>query len=420
MEKGTRKLLEQIKEQNYKNYPIENTLLMDATDYIKNNYFKHLALVLTQKGDVSKEQRCLFSRMLEGVKSENGIEEYIRQAYEVEIGHYLEFMEQMREMEVKYRFLLDALLLVCCSSPDKEQMELVAAFMESLKIPYEEAEGICKIGKSILEQDEGIYWQYIISSAVSMNSQVYEDYTHKFMGDYISVGNKTIELMFVEKKEVDKRFLAENKVPFSETNAGGISFSEKERVVIQNAVLSVGYTGFLFVDCKEILFDNCYFVGRGRPESVKFHNTHTVTFHNCEFMDFTRYAVVVENQKNDGIVSFLDCSFENCYSFGCDYHQDWQEIGAVIHSSGGYCGFLLERCKFDKCGYVNRGNTHSSAIILNRKATVRNCTFRQCWGYYDTCTVNDNKIDPEDPQRTLFVPGTIDENNTITDSANFS
>lgn len=161
---------------------------------------------------------------------------------------------------MKYRFLLDALLLVCCSSPDKEQMELVSAFMESLNIPYEEAEGICKIGKSILEQDAGIYWQYIISSAVSMNSRVYEDYTHKFTGDYISVEDKKtiIILAFAEKKEVDERFMRDNNIPYV-LSANGIDFSVKKRVVIRNAVLSVGYAGFEFHYCTEILLKTVVF-----------------------------------------------------------------------------------------------------------------------------------------------------------------
>ncbi len=167
------------------------------------------------------------------------------------------------------------------------------------------------------------------------------------------------------------------------------------------------------------IVENCCFSGRGGHDRVSFYDSHTVTFHNCEFRDFTSYVVVVVNEKNYGTVSFLNCSFENCYLYESRRRDEWRKIGAIIHADGTN-EFLLDRCSFVRCGVVNEDNYFSSAIILNEKATVNNCFFHKCWGYHNTHVVNVNNIDPEDPKRTLFAPGTMDENNTIEDSANFS
>lgn len=157
MEGRSSRLLEQIKKQNYRNYPIKNALLESETDYIKNNYFRHLALTLTQKGEASENQRYLFSRMIEGVEAEDKIEDYLRQAMDIEIDQYIEFMDQLKEKEIRYRFLLDAALIICCDIHTEEQEELLACFMETLKISLADAAFICETTRNVLKQDRDRY-----------------------------------------------------------------------------------------------------------------------------------------------------------------------------------------------------------------------------------------------------------------------
>lgn len=128
------KLCDYIDKNRAKNYPIHNNFLSDETDYIKNAYFKMLAVILQQGNEIGAGQRNLFERQIVGANCDYSMADYFRQALDIKIDEYVDFTEQCKEMSVKYRFILDALLLTAVDSKDESQIKLVASFVESLKI----------------------------------------------------------------------------------------------------------------------------------------------------------------------------------------------------------------------------------------------------------------------------------------------
>lgn len=410
MEGKTRKLLEQIKKSNFANYPISNALLTNETDYIKNNYFRHLALVLTQKGEVSENQRYLFSRLLVGANAESDIEEYLRQALDIEIEQYVEFMSQMREKELRYRFLLDATLITCCDAYDAEQQELLAAFMESLKMPLREAEFLCAISRSILEQDKEGYWGQIQENEDIVFRNFAQEYTREYAGEYlVSVNDEKFFLYFPEKKKITKKFLT------SEGVRNGV-INGFEEVRICNGVFDVTTEDLLIQGCKKVAIENCEF--QGGEGGINLINNDKIKFSNCMFTDFRKRALRVTCHA-DAFIWVYNCCFEKCRMY--DSHVDnWPAKGGVIWSDYA-CSFRLEGTIFRKCGVTNDYGYPSSAIILNQKANVKNCTFKDCWGdSYDRFSEKKKIIiDSPSRYRTLFAKGSIDEGNTITNSAEF-
>lgn len=153
-----KKLCEYMDRNKAKNYPIYNQYLNQETDYIKNAYFKMLAVIL-QQAEISNEQRNLFGRMIAGMATDYTEEDYLRQALEIEIKEYVDFSEQCKEMDLKYRFLLDALLLTALDNKDQDQLSLVANFMEALKLQKNEVKYLSMLARSILEQSSLLYIQ---------------------------------------------------------------------------------------------------------------------------------------------------------------------------------------------------------------------------------------------------------------------
>ena len=49
-------LLKTIRETGYQNHPIENPALAEQTDYIRDGYFRMLALILVEGGEVTEGQ----------------------------------------------------------------------------------------------------------------------------------------------------------------------------------------------------------------------------------------------------------------------------------------------------------------------------------------------------------------------------
>lgn len=323
MEGKTRKLLEQIKKSNFANYPISNALLTNETDYIKNNYFRHLALVLTQKGEVSENQRYLFSRLLAGANAESDIEEYLRQAFDIEIGQYIEFMNQMKEKELRYRFLLDAVLVTCCDVYDAEQQELLAAFMESLKMPLKEAEFLCAIGRSILEQDEVEYWEQIRKNEEVAFHNFAKEYALGYAGEYLeSVSKDSLLLYFPKKWDITKEFLISRRVQNGIINGF-------EEVRIYNGVFDVTMEDLLVNGCEKVLFENCEF--HGGECGINLFDDKECMFKNCAFMSFEKRAIRVSCDTNAS-VQFYNCKFEECYLYEERYnmYNFWEKRG------GGY------------------------------------------------------------------------------------
>ena len=167
-----KKLNQHINKKKYDNYPIKNILLENESDYIKNNYFKMLAVILQQGTEITDIQSKLFKRMLSGVNTEYTIEDYFRQALEIEINEFIDFTNQCSDMVLKYRFVIDAILLICCDKKDDKQIELAVSFMEFLKLKKEEIEYLSKLCKSILEQDSEAYWEAEISD-IKINDLLY-------------------------------------------------------------------------------------------------------------------------------------------------------------------------------------------------------------------------------------------------------
>lgn len=157
-------------------YPIKNDDLANSTDYIKNGYLKMLAVVLQQAEDISASQINVFRRIIEGAETDKTAEDFLRMALEIEVEDYIEFTNECKELSLKYRWVLDILILTYVRKQDIKQVTLVAQFCESLEISKNELKYIATMAGAIISMNEADCVTAYEIKEESIPDNVFSDY----------------------------------------------------------------------------------------------------------------------------------------------------------------------------------------------------------------------------------------------------
>ena len=408
-------LIDKIKDIGYRNYPIDNHLLREENDFIKNGYFKLLALVLLQGGEASEGQRYLFERLIIGADADYKAEDYMRDAMNLEIDDYIEYTDTLKDHSVstiKYRLLADAIILAFCDGNGDKETELIAAYMESVGITKEEAEYLCRLCRSILEQDGKRFVACELNALKGCDIAAFYTYADYFIKDKIYSDDNHIilygsgktlkpEIIFGDKEVTNSTIKITNTV---------IDLSEDAPVADNSTINILMDMAFHFVETGQykidllhcgVLFENCTFVNDFRPINLR--GMTAVAFQGCKFLNF-RQSIIYAATSDCG-VQFLDCEFENCY-FKSEFRGHWAWL------LDGDMTLDIDGCKFTHCGGLSDPN-----VIINNgsNSSVRNSVFKDCHGYY-----SDDKPDPDSKNSApLFSDKAQNINNTLENSAKF-
>ncbi len=420
------KLSKDLGHTTIKSYPVPNQGLQNSTDYLKNTYLKMLAVLLQQPLEIHPSQECLFIRIVEGAKAEYSVQDYVRQALEVDIKEFEEFVSHFTGYLLRFRFILDAVLLCFVSKAEKSQIQLLAAYIEALALEKEEIQYLLEAAKYILEQDVKGYMEREELLPNSIPDNYFQEYLALFATGKETVVHNSEERLWIKcfsKQELDLE-------PYIEKPDDGISkyfnntHIRQKRIYIENIKykLPEGGGGIFFDNNKKVIFKNCEFVGGDNYFvlcDVKY-----VFFLNCHFIGFTkgvvREAALLLNRKYE--FHFEHCIFENCRYQYKDYQQQWGELGVIVSKEYEveHAVNYFSECEFRSCVGLNNSYTYKSAILCQGKAEVYGCKFVDCWNYHDTNKIDPAKIDPDDPKRTLFQVGTLEVDSTVINSAKVS
>lgn len=391
-------LCEYIDKNRVKNYPIYNNFLSDETDYIKNAYFKMLAVILQQGGEIGVGQCNLFERQIVGVNCDYSAADYFRQALDIEIDEYVNFTDQCKDMPVKYRFILDALLLTAVDSKDVSQIKLIASFVESLKISKDELQYLALLAKAFLEQSLADYVSAEQHCSTNVPNNVAKEYIGAMIQGHIC-SNDTMTIIHSSRSndiDLDKlNVVAERNTPI---------------IKLANVEVNLAQYPLTFEGYDEVIIENCIFEGEKYP--ICFTDCRKVVVKSSAFKGFSKFALV---ESNIGEMEIRDTQFENCIYKYDRYSDDWKEIGCVIHSdypSRNGRNHLI-RCSFKECGGRNTAHYYTSAFISNIKSELDECYFENCWHYCEY-----HGIDPESPARRMFTADSHAIHCTVTNSAN--
>ena len=391
-----RELISYIEKTKALDFKIERSDLMRETDYTKNLYFKLLAVLLIQGDEIQPGQKNLFERLIAGANCDYEMHDYICQALNIEIDEYVEFMKQNKETELRYAFVLDALLLITINGIQDEQLILAAHYIEALKIENASVKYLCKLTKAILEQDAV---QYMYCDSIRPNNVsniIGKNYITEDIEPGIWKNGSEILLYATELSVVDDRLLDE------------IVKSDYSVVHMKNISVKPFQHKFLFKNHKKIIFENCFFDSN---EAINIVNCDEVEIIGCRFCDFSfRVFQVMDVPK----ILMKDTSFENCI-LSCDKYKSWECSACVIFSDGKSEITYVENCIFENCRVENRGAGAPSYILLNRVSSVKKSKIINCTGiYYFT---NGDGYKAEDSK--LFGETSVNNECVIKDSCKF-
>lgn len=397
-------LCEYLDENTAEQYPVLNKELADNTDYIKNGYLKMLAVVLQQSGEISNAQLEMFRRIVAGAETEKRAEDFLRMALEIEVEDYIRFTVECKELELRYRWILDAIILTCTQERTKEQLRLIAHFCEAYEVSKEELEYIAMMAKAIVCMREEDYVTAYEMQANSVPDSVFSDYMYLILDDCICCNEHMTIFRPTYREEVTAQALER------------IGETDTPCITIIGAVIDMSTCKIAFSDKQKVILEDCCFTG-GNKNAVNFVSCGEVIIKKCLFNNFSSRTLIFNEVAS---VVIEDCEFLEC-RFKYNTSSDaWKALGGVIYSekptSIGRCDLI--GTSFEKCGGINVNNYYRyyrSAIISNIKCVVDGCNFNNCWNYGLM-----NNIDPEDERRTMFVKASSATNCSYENTAVFN
>lgn len=393
------KLVEYLESNNAKEYPIGNKQLQDMEDYIVNGYFKLLATVLQQGGRGLDSQTELYKRWLAGAKVSTDMEEYIRQALAITVDEAVTFLIECRSLDIRYRLVLDMLVMITCDTKEESQTKLVALYCEALHITKSELTYMTKLAKAIVTMDSELLAdveeeaiQKKIASAMTGTLTEYATlvaptgiYSNKQMTVIRQVSGNTLSTDILDKINTFT-------TPIVKIAAACISVATYELCIAGNV--------------KHLILEDCDISG-GDAYAIYVGYLEQITIQKCHFYNFNTRVL----EGLTGMATIVESSFTDCYRVYC---EPWSHKcnGGVIEGGG---SLALYRTIFNSCGGKNQRDYGSGNIIANsNNVVIEDCQFTNCWSYgYN------NRYDKRQEPRyfTLFPIGTKATNCTVEDSA---
>ena len=417
--------------------PFENPALKNRTDYLSDGYFKTLALIPSaQDSGITDGQRAALSRMLAGA-GESFRPEIIAQARKMSLNEYAEYMDNLKVLPLRYRFALDAVLLACCGSQDEDALKVAASMLDSLRIDRATAEYLCALAKSVLQQDSEALWRArSMEKHADCEEGLFYDYIRQFIKDWVFVSDTRIDIRFLERKSIET--IPHGVLVHMESIANSTSNERRtayfENVYFPGSKSSGRHHDWAFRNYDKITFKRCTFY-RNEPASftdfdpkrfkpwdswtrcLYFADVNRIQFEECGFYNCKGVMIGEKNVQN---ASFEKCRFENCLLLHMGGYG-WSPLGALIHDDGTLGTNTICHSEFVDCGGIGKQLIEVSAFLSNCKCIVKGNRFVRCRHYCGTTRIDPKKTDNEKGKKaTLFLPGTVDEYNTLINSVKIS
>lgn len=286
------KIRKVMDEMRIEKYEINNPQLAAMDEYTKTLYLKILCTVVQYDNNSSEMQIEYLKRIVEGMKVDETIEEVMKKGLGISETDIQEFVNIMRENEIRYYFALEAILLIQMGNAGKNNYEYIAELIDLCNITKNELKCLTFVVKSVLEQNSDYFENAKEIMPDSMEQVSWMPYMENYYAGAI-MDNK-----------IEKYYTAPD-VSILEGVDLPIIFNE-EKVTFHNNIINLREMMY-FKGCREIVFQNCKFIGE--KAKLKINNAGSVRFENCSFSQFKNRVVEISN-TNEMIVR--NCKFNEC------------------------------------------------------------------------------------------------------------
>lgn len=379
-------------------HQLEVLAIKGLAEHDKNVYMLLLATVV-QYSNITTEDQLLYLKLIAiGNEAPEEAETYLRKANELTQQTIDDFVKAFKSSAVKFYFILDSLILVCLGDRESVAYDYLAGLIDILGLKETEVAYFCKLAKAIVEQDSAGYDEAKgIIDLANLKGFSPSLYLLDFYTGVIIQTDEAFCWWAPTPTEVDITELVNLKA---------------KNILIKNAIISVTHN--LDFYGRTIVLENCTWKeGCG---TLRFCSGENIQINNCIFKDFKTRVIWI---YNIGKMEIIECKFENCYRNYRNSSSDWLREGQVLGTSQREPGIVvIDKSVFKDCGGKNSSQYFRSAFIYDGHCEVRNSRFINCWHYYWSGSGGRVK-DPSNSRRTMFLKGTVSENNQISNSADF-
>lgn len=359
-----KELISYIEKTKAIDFKIERSDLTKETDYIKNSYFKLLAVLLVQGTEIQSGQKNLYERLIAGSNCDYQMHDYICQALDIEIKEYVEFMDQCRELPIRFSFVLDVLLLTIINERENEQIKLASNYIEALRIQDNTLKYLCKLTKAILEQDVE---QYMSCEAIRPN-----DIPERFGINYIAMDLRPGIINY----DLETMLYAPSLTDVSDALLEELEKSESPIIHLKNIYVKPYQHKFIFSGLQTLIFENCIFESN---EAITINESNKVVISGCTFREFSFRVFCLDNVSK---MIIENSKFEHCI-LSCNerYSDEISNSYCIAYSKDERTAIYLENCQFNTCRVENRAYGSAKNILFNSVCQVKNSKIENCLGY---------------------------------------
>ncbi len=377
MSEKMKQLRQYMKDNRGNSKPIQNSLLEENTQYEKNNYFTLLAVILQQVDNIPSGQLAMYKRLVTGALVEHSVEEYLQKALDIEIEDYENFIENNKDTQLGFRFLLDAYVITSILEME-EQIQMVDDIVQALDVGRKEEQYLRGVAKRIVKSDDLLFWEIQEKELYTISESVFEDYL-ALMDKSTTFSNDRITIV---------KLTAREHVTVSDLE----KLQEASTPCIKIIGANVDLKGYEVTFCgkEEIIFESCTFTGGG-DSTLNFQACDKIIIKNTTFNHFSNRVLQIS------VVETLDiqgCNFNDCIYLTTD-NQLENLLSGVIYShtrnvdnsdSGGIFKFFK---KLDSdSGEVDNSDSDGSFNFFDNfdigscKVNILDSTFHNCGCLY--------------------------------------
>lgn len=257
---------------------INNHLLDVKSDYEKNAYFTLLTFVLLQLPDNCIESISTYKRLLLGIKPPYDLESYKKRAYLLKMDELTEYIAYFKDDEIKYRFIIDSIVICGDNLKQKKIVQLISYFCEILNIEVEEAKHLFMLAHSILTNNADDYWRIVSSNKSAVRNDV--------ASDYMKIGNVETEELFNKASELFRMYHFKEAIPIL--------------IKLANAGYSRAYALLHWIYIDGYYKDGIYLIDEQRAEECL-----KIGYENGDIVTSMLYALFYDEQNRELIKEIL-------------------------------------------------------------------------------------------------------------------
>lgn len=356
-----------------KNHPILEHPLEQQEEYVQMLYIDILCIFAQYENAGITAALNFVQRLMAGLNLTEPVTDHMKEAMELSVERFEEFIVQCQEQRLEDIFLLDAMMLSCAAgTPKKKQLEFLALTADALRLRKSRVEWLSKLTRVILEQDSVAYHELCYDMP--------DEFCDSFLPSIVCYLKQFVIGALVDTEEMLYLYAPE-KTSFdliayfgteSDSKSEKIPAFTSRTVIFENLVLETDLSRELF-------------------SGLTFHNNSNVQFYNCEFL---RYHFCFETVKK---IRFTSCDFSSkgelkysLISLGkgtaqitidscviCDIDTRGDDSRYALISGEDDCRIYVEKTRFENIGKIV-AYYRNCVLIYKGKICITDCQFINC------------------------------------------